>query len=217
MNTQLPLAIALASAFVPGTGVAQREAYAAGDPQAAAGMAQCAQVQPVVDNIITAATARLESARQSNSAAEMRAAVDNLQAALRDIRAQLSPCAAAGAEAGAHAGRTMPGMQQPRGAPAPAAPMEHSKMPMGSAPAGKPGATTGTKPAAPTAPMDHSKMPMGGEAKPGKVMDPVNGLMVDPASSPKTTYQGQTYYFSSEQTRKEFLKNPAKFAKKSKG
>ena len=246
MNTQLPLAIALASAFVPGTGVAQREAYAAGDPQAAAGMAQCAQVQPVVDNIITAATARLESARQSNSAAEMRAAVDNLQAALRDIRAQLSPCAAAGAEAGAHAGRTMPGMQQPPSAPAPAAPMEHSmpmgnapaakpgaatgtkpaaptapmdhsKMPMGSTPAAKPGGATGTKPAPPTAPMDHSKMPMGGDAKPGKVMDPVNGLMVDPASSPKTTYQGQTYYFSSEQTRKEFLENPAKFAKNSKG
>ena len=49
-----------------------------------------------------------------------------------------------------------------------------------------------------------------------KQMDPVNGLMVDPATAPKTSYQGQTYYFSSEQSRKEFLENPAKFAKKPK-
>ena len=48
-------------------------------------------------------------------------------------------------------------------------------------------------------------------------MDPVSGLMVDPGTAPKTTYQGETYYFSSEQTRKEFLENPAKFAKKPKG
>ena len=89
-------------------------------------------------------------------------------------------------------------------------------MPMGGAPAANPGAAAGTKPAAPTAPMDHSKMPMGGEAQPGKAMDPVNGLMVDPSTAPKSTYQGQTYYFSSEQTRKEFLENPAKFAKKPK-
>jgi YHS domain-containing protein len=50
-----------------------------------------------------------------------------------------------------------------------------------------------------------------------KQMDPVNGLMVDPATAPKTTYQGQTYYFSSEQSRKEFFENPAKFATKPKG
>jgi YHS domain-containing protein len=48
-------------------------------------------------------------------------------------------------------------------------------------------------------------------------MDPVTGLMVDPAIAPRTTYQGQTYYFSSEQSRKEFLANPSKFAKKPKG
>lgn len=50
----------------------------------------------------------------------------------------------------------------------------------------------------------------------GMVMDPVNGLMVNPAKAPKTTYQGQTYYFSSEESRKEFLQNPAKFVKKPK-
>jgi YHS domain-containing protein len=46
-----------------------------------------------------------------------------------------------------------------------------------------------------------------------KEMDPVNGLMVDPATAPKTTYQGRLYYFSSEQSLKQFLENPAKFAK----
>jgi YHS domain-containing protein len=49
-----------------------------------------------------------------------------------------------------------------------------------------------------------------------KQTDPVNGLMVDPATAPKTTYQGRTYYFSSEQSRNEFLANPAKFAKRPK-
>jgi YHS domain-containing protein len=55
--------------------------------------------------------------------------------------------------------------------------------------------------------------------KPGRMekqMDPVNGLMVDPTTAPKTTYEGQTYYFSSEQTLKEFVENPARFAKKPK-
>jgi YHS domain-containing protein len=88
---------------------------------------------------------------------------------------------------------------------------------MGGTLAAKPGAATGAKPGGPMAPMDHSKMPTGSEAKPGKVMDPVNGLMVDPETAAKTLYQGQTYYFSSEQTRKEFSENPAKFAKKPKG
>jgi YHS domain-containing protein len=46
-------------------------------------------------------------------------------------------------------------------------------------------------------------------------MDPVTGLMVDPATAPKTTYQGQTYYFSSEEARREFLQDPVKFVKKS--
>jgi YHS domain-containing protein len=166
----------------------------------------------------------------------MRTAVDDLQGALRQLRALLGVCAGLQAASAADmpAGHVTPGGQQmpntaqtPPAAPgtaivnpgstAPAAPMDHSKMPMGGTPAAKPGAATGTKSVAPAAPMDHSKMPMDGAANPGKVMDPVNGLMVDPATAPNTTYQGQTYYFSSLQSRKEFLVNPAKFAKKPKG
>jgi YHS domain-containing protein len=245
MNTHsLRLAVVLTAAFVPRVAMAQHEGHQVSAPQASAEMVQCARVQPVIDNIITTAMAHVESARLSNSPTEMRASADHLEAALRDIRAQLAPCVAASAPSAEHA---MPGMQQPQGAPVgaapmdhskmpmeggtpaakpgaatgtnpaePAAPMEHSKMPMSGTPAAKPGRATGAKPAVPAAPMDHSKMPMGGEAQLGKVMDPVSGLMVDPATAPKTTYQGETYYFSSEQTRKEFLENPAKFATKPK-
>jgi YHS domain-containing protein len=181
----LGIAVAFAAALTPGVALAQHEAHQAGPGQPSAGLGQCGRVQPAIDKIITGAMARVESARLSNNPAEMRAAVDQLEAALRDIRAQLAPCAAGEAAADPHSGHMMPGM-----APASAAPA--------------------------AAPMDHSKMPMG-EAQPGRVMDPVNGLMVDPATAPKTTYQGQTYYFSSEQSRKEFLENPAKFAKKPKG
>ena len=163
MRTQLGLAIALTSACVPGVALAQHEAHEAGAPQASAEMAQCAQVQPVVEKIIAAGMARLESARQSNSPAEMRAAVDQLEAAFRDIRAQLAPCSAVSAAADPHAG--------------------------------------------------HASAQQKGEEQ----LDPVNGLTVDRSTAKKTTYEGQTYYFSSEQTLKEFLQNPAKFAKKPKG
>ena len=207
----LRIAVAFAAAVAPGVALAQHEAHQTGSGPSPE-MLQCRRVQPAVDKIITAAMTRVESARLSNTPAEMRAAVDHLEAALRDIRAQLEPCAAGEAATNPHSGHTMPGMPPATAAPA-AAPMDHSKMPMGGAPVAKPGAVGGTKPAAP---MDHSKMPMG-DAQPGSVMDPVNGLTVDPATAPKTTYQGQTYYFSSEQSRKEFLENPAKFAKKPKG
>ncbi len=96
------------------------------------------------------------------------------------------------AAADPHAGHTTPG----------AAPTEKTE----------PAATKpkGAKPA--DARGGHSAAPSG-----DKQMDPANGLMVDPATAPTTTYQRQTYYFSSEQSRKEFLQNPAKFAKKPKG
>ena len=87
----------------------------------------------------------------------------------------------------------------------------------------QPGRTRPVLAPAPADPHAGHEMPAGKPAvkreKPGRIerqMDPVNGLMVDPTSAPKTTYQGHTYYFSSEQTLKEFLENPAKFAKKPK-
>lgn len=161
MRSQLRLAIAFTAALMPGVAVAQHEVHQATAPQASAEMSQCTRVQPVVEKIIAAGMARLESARQSNSPAEMRAAIDQLEAAFRDIRAQLAPCSAASTTADPHAG--------------------------------------------------HSSA-----QQTDKQVDPVNGLIADPSTAKKTTYQGQTYYFSSEQTLKEFLQNPAKFAKKPK-
>jgi YHS domain-containing protein len=255
----LRLAALFTAAFAPLAAGAQHETHQAGAPQTSLESGQCARIQPAVDNIITNSMGRLESARQSNNPAELRAAIDHLEAVLRDIRTQLAPCSAAGVAADPHAGQTMPGMQQPAGPPvpanqtSPAAPDPHAGHAMPAAPAA-PKSTATPKPApskvssrSPADPHAGHAMPTAAAApksappsKPApskperpetadshaghaageqseKHMDPVNGLMVDPAASPKTAYQGQTYYFSSEQTRKEFLENPAKFAKKPKG
>ena len=99
MNTHsLRLAIAFATAFVPGVALAQHEVHQAAAGQASPEVAQCARVQPVVDNIISAATARLESARQSNKPAEMRAAVDQLVQAEAAMLRQTRPDARRGKE-----------------------------------------------------------------------------------------------------------------------
>lgn len=150
-------------------------------------VAACVQAQQQASRVADRAQARLEAARQTNSPADMRAAVDDLQAALGQIRsglAQCQPLAAAAVAADPQAGHAMPTTQP--------------------APARDPHAGHGS-PAAPAK-----------EGTQANVMDPVNGLTVDPFTAPKTTYQGQTYYFSSEETRKEFMRNPAKFARKPK-
>lgn len=217
-HQQIRFAVAFSAAFMPGAVAAQHDAHQPGAAPAAAEMAQCARVQPVVDNIIVAATARLESARQSNSPSEMRAAADHLESALRDIRTQLAPCSTTGTME-SHAGHQMPSTQPaPTAKPDPAAADPHAGHTMPAKPA------RAEKPASKPAADAPDKNPHAGHtmtektSKPaGQQMDPVNGLMVDSATAPTTTYQGQTYYFSSEQSRKEFLANPAKFAKKPKG
>lgn len=138
------------------------------------------------------------------------------------VAAPAAPGAPAPAVADPHAGHTMPKptpaagkpagkpavkAPSPKTAPAAADPHAGHAMPKPkSAPAGKPAMKPEATQPAPAAPAP--------APKPAKVMDPVTGLMVDPATASKTTYQGQTYYFSSEEARKEFLQNPAKFAKK---
>jgi YHS domain-containing protein len=252
------LAISLATALAPAAALAQHDAHQP-TAQSSPELISCAHVQPLVENIIAAATMRLESARQTNNASEMRATVDQLEAALRDIRVQLEPCKALAAAADPHAGHTMPGMPQPGGAAAAPSPVPpstadpHAGHVMPPAPA-RSQAAPSAGPAPGAAPTKPSADPHAGHAMPGasaapkrapaskpspakperaqpadshaghasgqqsnKEMDPVNGLMVDPATAPKTTYQGQTYYFSSEQSLKEFLANPPKFAKKPKG
>jgi YHS domain-containing protein len=184
------LALVVVATLTPGLAWAQHDAHQAGAPRVSSvELTQCVRVQPVIENIITAATARAEAARLSNSPTELRAAIDHVEAALRDIRAQLAPCVSAAAATDPHAGHPLPSTT--------------------------PSATTPSVPP-PTGVVDphagHSPSQSG-----DKQMDPVNGLMVDPATALKTTFQGRTYYFSSEHSRKEFLENPAKFAKKPKG
>lgn len=46
-----------------------------------------------------------------------------------------------------------------------------------------------------------------------QVKDPVCGMMVEPGSAAgQATYQGQTYYFCSEQCRRQFEQSPERFA-----
>lgn len=192
---------------------------------AAAEVTQCAQAQMVVDRLLAAAMLRLDSARQSNAATDLRAAVDSLQNTMRDARAQLAPCAATSASADPHAGHTVTPAASP-GAKA-KAPADHSTMPMGNdAPVAKP--AKGAKPFAPV-PVDHSKMPMGNAlgAKPAsaegsrpdapaQAVDPVCGLNVDPGTAPQATHQGRIHYFCSEQHRQLFQKSPSKYLPKGK-
>lgn len=178
---------------------------------AAAEVTQCAQAQMLVDQLLATGMQRLDSARQSNAAADLRAAVDSLQNTMRDARAQLAPCASAQLAA------PMDHSKMPRGtAPAPkppgVAPMDHSKMPMATAPATKP--APGAKPPA-AAPIDHSKMPMGAPADTAaQAVDPVCGLKVDPSAAPQATHERKTHYFCSEQHRQLFQKNPSKYLPK---
>ena len=89
-------------------------------PAASAAAGECMQAQPRVTQTIDAANARLDVARQTNSPAAMRAALDDLQGALGSLRAQLAPCASAPAvaPAGGHTGHAMPGMPNVQQSPA---------------------------------------------------------------------------------------------------
>lgn len=72
--------------------IAQQPQGAASTP-AASDATLCAQAQAAIARTMDAAMARLESARQANTTADLRAAVDDMQALLRDLRRQLEPCA----------------------------------------------------------------------------------------------------------------------------
>lgn len=145
-------------------------------------VAQCAQAQGTVARLIDAAKLRLEGARQTNSAAAMRDAIDDLQAVLVDLSAQLAPCAAIQATAaGPHAGHAMPTVQQePAAAPG--------------KPATQPGAPTSAPGAvAPTAPAPGRGDPHAGHAmpaaptRPGRTAAPAAPRSTQPAAPAATT------------------------------
>ena len=96
----LRLGVAVAVLLTPSLAGAQHEAHRAASPESSnADVAQCLRVQTAIDGIITNAMNRAEASRLSNAPTELRAAVESLEAALRDIRAQSAPCSAAAASA----------------------------------------------------------------------------------------------------------------------
>jgi hypothetical protein len=103
LNAGILMAFAAAAATA-GQHDAHRAAPAGTTTAAHGAHAQCLQAQPTVTATLDTAVKRLEAARLTNSAAALRAAADDVQAALLDVRTQLAPCA------------------QMQAAPAPAAP-----------------------------------------------------------------------------------------------
>ena len=163
----------------------------------------CVQSQQQVMLAADAANRRLELARQTNQAAAMRAAMDDLQGVLSSMRTQLAPCATlqAAAAPAAQDMANMPGHTMPAAAPAaqarPAAP--GARAPGGAADALRPVTPSAAAPAA-------NRMVMVQTA-----FDPTKLTCtpkVDPGAAAKTTYQGKTYYFCSAKDRDEFLTNP---------
>src|SRR5687767_173279 len=62
-------------------------------PVTQAAITECAQAHPMAERTIDMTNRRLEAARQANSPAAMRAAIDDMQTALRQLRTEIAPCA----------------------------------------------------------------------------------------------------------------------------
>ena len=221
-----------------GVGLAQHEGHSMGDTPTGEGAcgAHAKESLRIVDN----ANRRLEEARQVNSPPQMRAAVSELQAALGEIRTQLSLCV--GPAPGGSGTPGMEGMDHSKmGQKKPSPPtaqkpasgeMDHSKMgeekpaaPKSEKPPSgemnhskmgheKPAAPESKKP--PSGEMDHSKM---GKAKPAapsatqakEPVDPICFKEPGTQATEKATYQEKTYYFCSRADREKFLSDPEKY------
>lgn len=172
-------ATAIAVAIVGSQALRAQEQMPGMGQGAATSAAECAQAQARADRTIDVANRRLETARQSNSPAALRAAVDDMQAALRQLRVEIAPCANVQGAAGAadpHAGHAMPNMQQ-----APAAPPGTPVMRPGStAPA--PAAVAPASPAPGSAAVPHA-----GHVMPGApAMPAADPRMAAPPAAPRS-------------------------------
>ena len=184
-------------------------------------VSQCVDSQQQSLGLVDAANARLESARQSNSPTEIRAAMADLQRVLLDVRTVLSRCtelqqALATAPPPATPGHDVsnaPGTATAPGAAPPVAdPHAGHVTPPAQAPAPNRAPTAAPRSlspapraAAPQPPANHMVMVQ-------TAFDPAKlscSPKIDPKTAAKTTYQGKTYYFCSAKDRDEFLTNPA--------
>ena len=201
---------------VAGVAAGQHEGHQAGTAAApsAAQVNQCRQVQPVITELLNAALKRIEEARLTNSAAAMRDAADDVQAALVDMRTQLAPCGEMQlASVDAQAAPTMPNAQtSPSGAPGMPAPRTGAPAPAAADPHA--GHVTPAAPQTPAAPA--SRTPPASTARPSasspaSIADLKCANAVDQRTAPRMLYQGRMYYFCTEASRAEFAKDPAKF------
>ncbi|MGH9159049.1 MAG: YHS domain-containing protein [Vicinamibacteraceae bacterium] len=172
-------------------------------PVGAQALSGCPDSARAALQALDALGAQLEQARQTNSPADMRNAVDSVQAALEGLRAQMGVCvtdeakqSGGGMDHSGHGQKPAAATPQP-GTSSPASPdgVDHSKM-------------------------DHSKMghqPPASETspEPSAAVDPVCAMKVDRKTAPQVTYEGTTYYFCSESDRQKFLADPAPYVKKS--
>lgn len=161
------LSVGLAAVATVGNAAAgQHEGHQVGAPPSAAQVTECRQAQPVITELLNGALKRLEDARLTNSAAAMRDAADDVQAALVDMRTQFAPCSvmqAAAAEA--PAGQAAPGaVETPAAAgtraiqPSPATPVAATPHGEHAAPAA-PAATSRTPAATPARPSGSPQRP----------------------------------------------------------
>ncbi len=170
--------------------------------------------------IIESANRRLEESRQSNNPTKMRAAMDELQGALGQLRTHLSLCVSAMPAAQKEGEQTdhskmgheaMGEAKPPASSRPPTMERDHSKVP-----SREPAAAPKTAPKSPGK-TDHSQM---GHDKPStqsttapakEATDPVCGMKVNSKTDLRTEYGGKTYYFCSESDRERFLKEPKSF------
>lgn len=177
----------------PAMASAQHAGHSAAQPEAGETCAEHArQSVQIIDQI----NSRLEQARQSNNPLRMRAAMDDLQAALGELKTRQSLCIDAPAS-----------REIPAGAATPPAPydmqtMDRSMMghEMSAAPEKPP--KTPTPPASKEA-----------SAPQAKVVDPVCGMSIEPKAERQASYGGKTYYFCSAEDKEKFLREPGKYVK----
>ncbi len=188
MRTVMRSAVAGALLLWGSPVAAQHEGHTAPTAPASVNAEQvsaCVQSQQQAMTLIDAANRRIEMARQTNGAAAMRSAVDDLQAALSAVRSQLASCtqlAAAAPPTDAHAGHVVPNAADTRAA--------------ADSPAAAADAHAGHVVPAPAADL---------------LKDPRCGADVDPKTAPQASHGGRTYYFCSESDRQRFVADPARY------
>ena len=212
---------------MPAAAARQHEGHAAvagGTGQSAVDVAQCDRSAVVAT--IEAAMQRLEEARLTNSAALLRAVADDLQIALLDVRARLTPCAASRAVAlDAHAGHAtahvqhMPGAAQATAAravvaaePSAASHVGHASQPArtrAETPVRSRPAPPVDKPQTAAGDLSNARAITGAAAPATKLGNLKCPGKVDLKTAPRMLHQGRMYYFCSEQERAAFANEPS--------